>query len=312
MLLALDTTTEILHLALIEGDRAWTRRVVPGMGRGHSERLIPTLDALMAEAGAAPADLSGVAACLGPGGFTSLRIGVATAEGLGLTGLPTWGFSAFALRAEALRQAGVPGPLWILLDGQRGEAFHQRWDSEPTEAAAKHPLADLPGRVGAEAWWAPEAFASKVEAALPPDRRIILADEGAATLAGLVALARRVSQGPPEAPLTPFYLRETDAEVNFPAAAAHLPWVICLNHRIVAQGTPDEIFTPEILSETYQGNMLVIKQDGMLFVQQKPHGHTYHDVLPNPVPGELPVLKTGHPGPAPQKKARRETPGNKK
>lgn len=227
MLLALDTTTEILHLALVQGDRAWTRRVVPGVGRGHSERLIPTLDALMAEAGTAPRDLTGVAACLGPGGFTSLRIGVATAEGLGLTGLPTWGFSAFALRAEALRQAGggagSPGPVWILLDGQRGEAFHQRWGADgPTEAAAKQPLAALPERLGAEPWWAPEAFAPKVEAVLP-DHRIPLADEGEATLAGLAALARRVSQGAPEAPLTPFYLRETDAEVNFPHAAAHLP-----------------------------------------------------------------------------------------
>jgi tRNA threonylcarbamoyladenosine biosynthesis protein TsaB len=221
MLLALDTTTEILHLALIQGDRAWTRRVLSGVGRGHSERLIPALDDLMAEAGALPGDLSGVAACLGPGGFTSLRIGVATAEGFGLTGLPTWGFSAFELRAEALRQAGVAGPFWILLDGQRSEAFHQRWAEGPTDAAAKHAITTLPERMGQEPWWAPESFAPKVEALLPVGR-IPLADEGEATLAGLATLARRVSLGPPEAPLVPFYLRETDAEVNFPLAAAHL------------------------------------------------------------------------------------------
>jgi tRNA threonylcarbamoyladenosine biosynthesis protein TsaB len=221
MLLALDTTTEILHLALIQGERVWARRVVSGVGRGHSEHLLPTLDALMAEAGAAPRNLTGVAACVGPGGFTSLRIGVATAEGLGLTGLPTWGFSAFELRAEALRQAWVAEPFWILLDGQRGEAFHQRWAEGPTEPAAKHTLATLAERVGQEAWWAPEAFAPKVAAMLPA-HRILLADEGAAMLAGLAALARRVAQGPPEAPLVPFYLRETDAAVNFPLAAAHL------------------------------------------------------------------------------------------
>lgn len=225
MLLALDTTTEILHLALIQGERVWARWVVSGVGRGHSEGLIPTLDALMAEAGGSPRDLSGVAACLGPGGFTSLRIGVATAEGFGLTGLPTWGFSAFELRAETLRQAGVTGPFWILLDGQRSEAFHQRWETGPSSPAAKLPLATLPELVGVEAWWAPDAFAPKVEAILPapgPEHRIPLAHEGEATLAGLVALARRVSQRPPEAPLVPFYLRETDAAVNFPLAAAHL------------------------------------------------------------------------------------------
>ncbi len=222
MLLALDTTTEILHMALIQGERAWTRRVVAGVGRGHSERLIPTLDELMIEAGAQPKDVSGVAACLGPGGFTSLRIGVATAEGLGATGLPTWGFSAFALRAEALRGAGVAGPCWILLDGQRGEAFHQRWEAGATNLAAKHPLSDLPVLLKGEAWWTPEAFLPRLEAVLP-EGRIPLPDEGEAMLAGLVAVARRAAQGPPEAPLVPFYLRETDAEVNFPHAAASLP-----------------------------------------------------------------------------------------
>jgi tRNA threonylcarbamoyladenosine biosynthesis protein TsaB len=221
MLLALDTTTEILHLALMGGDRTWARRVPSGVGRSHSERLLPALEALLAEAGASARDLSGVAACLGPGGFTSLRIGVATAEGLGLTGLPTWGFSAFELRAEALRQAGLVGPCWILLDGQRGEAFHQRWEAEPTRPAAKAPLEALSALLGAEPWWAPEAFAPRVEAVLAA-HRIFLPDEGAATLVGLGALARRVSQGPSEAPLVPFYLRETDAEVNFPHAAAHL------------------------------------------------------------------------------------------
>lgn len=74
------------------------------------------------------------------------------------------------------------------------------------------------------------------------------------------------------------------------AAAAHLPWVICLNRRIIAQGSPDEIFAEGVLNETYQGEMIVIRQDGMLFVQQKPHGHTYHDLVPNPVPGDVPLL----------------------
>ncbi len=68
-------------------------------------------------------------------------------------------------------------------------------------------------------------------------------------------------------------------------AAAHMPWVVCLNRRVIAQGAPEDIFTPEIMNETYRGDMLVIRQDGMLFVQQKPHGHTYHDLVPDPVPG---------------------------
>jgi ABC-type Mn2+/Zn2+ transport system ATPase subunit len=70
-------------------------------------------------------------------------------------------------------------------------------------------------------------------------------------------------------------------------AAAHLPWVICMNRRVIAQGSPEDVFTVETLNETYQGDMIVMRQDGMLFVQQKPHGHSYHDLFPNPVPGDV-------------------------
>ena len=70
-------------------------------------------------------------------------------------------------------------------------------------------------------------------------------------------------------------------------AASHLPWVICLNRRVIAQGPPDEVFTVETLNETYRGDMLVHHHDGVVFVQQKPHGHTYHDIVPHPVPGDL-------------------------
>ncbi|MEP6896330.1 MAG: metal ABC transporter ATP-binding protein, partial [Chloroflexota bacterium] len=70
------------------------------------------------------------------------------------------------------------------------------------------------------------------------------------------------------------------------AAAAHLPWVICLNRQVIAQGAPEEVFTEEILNATYMGEMIVIRQDGMMFVQQKPHGHSHRDMVPNPVPGD--------------------------
>jgi tRNA threonylcarbamoyladenosine biosynthesis protein TsaB len=49
-----------------------------------------------------------------------------------------------------------------------------------------------------------------------------LEDEGAATLRGLEALLRDCAGRAPERPLHPFYLRATDAEVNFPEASRHL------------------------------------------------------------------------------------------
>ena len=221
MILGLDTATEILHLALVDGERAWTKRVVVGVGRSHSVSLLPSLNALLQEAGASVADLKGVCCCAGPGGFTSIRVGVATAEGLALTGLPTWGFSSFLLRARALKQAGITGIFWVLLDGQRNEVFIQRWDGvEATNEAQKIPLAALREITSTEAWWAPSSLLPRlVGQAQPP---LQLKDEGNSMLEGLVSLCLDLPRLTPENPIHPFYLRETDAEVNFPEASAHL------------------------------------------------------------------------------------------
>ena len=221
MILGLDTATEILHLALVDGERAWTKRVVVGVGRSHSVSLLPSLNALLQEAGASVANLKGVCCCAGPGGFTSIRVGVATAEGLALTGLPTWGFSSFLLRAHALKQAGITGVFWVLLDGQRNEVFIQRWDGiEATNEAQRIPLTALPEITSTEAWWAPSSLLPKlVGQAHPP---LQLKDEGDSMQAGLVSLCRELPRLTPENPIHPFYLRETDAEVNFPEASAHL------------------------------------------------------------------------------------------
>ena len=227
MILGLDTTSERLHLVLAEpgeGGRTWGRCVEASPGRSHSVTLLPTLDELLAEAGRDPSALTGVVACVGPGGFTALRIGVATAEGLALTGLPTWGCSAFELRVRALRLRGQKGPLWLLLDGQRTEAFAQFWGPEGPGAAEKVALADLEARIGSGPWWAPAGFRDRAAAHLgsPCLSLAGMEDEGAATLAGLAALCRELPLRPPEAPLAPFYLRETDAEVHFPQASLHL------------------------------------------------------------------------------------------
>ncbi len=221
MILGLDTATELLYLALVGEERAWTKRVVVGVGRSHSASLLPSLNALMQSAGASAADLKGVCCCAGPGGFTSIRIGVATAEGLALTGLPTWGFSSFLLRAHALKQAGFAGTFWVLLDGQRNEVFIQKWRGiEAVDEAQKVPLAALSSIIGTAAWWAPSSLLPKIAGCDGPPLQ--LEDEAGSMQAGLVSLCRDLPKLPPENPIHPFYLRETDAELNFPEASAHL------------------------------------------------------------------------------------------
>lgn len=73
------------------------------------------------------------------------------------------------------------------------------------------------------------------------------------------------------------------------AAAAHVPWVVCLNRRVVAQGPPARIFTPSILNTTYDADMIVLQQDGMLFVHQKPQRQATLDAVPQSLAPTLPV-----------------------
>jgi zinc/manganese transport system ATP-binding protein len=53
--------------------------------------------------------------------------------------------------------------------------------------------------------------------------------------------------------------------------AAHLPWVVCLNRQLVAEGPPEKIFNASVLKETYSGDMVVFSHDGMVMIGERPH-----------------------------------------
>jgi zinc/manganese transport system ATP-binding protein/zinc transport system ATP-binding protein len=60
------------------------------------------------------------------------------------------------------------------------------------------------------------------------------------------------------------------------SVARHLPWVICFNHGLIAQGDPQEIFTSEVLSRTYNSEMVVMKQNGLLLIADSPNAGGYY------------------------------------
>jgi ABC-type Mn2+/Zn2+ transport system ATPase subunit len=82
------------------------------------------------------------------------------------------------------------------------------------------------------------------------------------------------------------------------AAAAHVPWAICLNRTVIAEGPPETVFTEETLNRTYHGDMVVVRQDGLLLIHQRPHPHTHRDLLPDAVPGHA-ARPAGRPVSAP-------------
>ncbi|TAK77874.1 MAG: metal ABC transporter ATP-binding protein [Dehalococcoidia bacterium] len=58
-------------------------------------------------------------------------------------------------------------------------------------------------------------------------------------------------------------------EIN--AVATHLPRVVCLRGEIIADGPPSTVFTPEILRRAFDGDMVVVHQDGVTLVADRPH-----------------------------------------
>lgn len=59
------------------------------------------------------------------------------------------------------------------------------------------------------------------------------------------------------------------------AVASHLPWVICFNKQVIAEGEPKDIFTKDVLERTYGGDIAIINQDGLLLIAHSTpfHGH---------------------------------------
>jgi ABC-type Mn2+/Zn2+ transport system ATPase subunit len=87
----------------------------------------------------------------------------------------------------------------------------------------------------------------------------------------------------------------TTHELN--SVAAHLPWVVCVNRRVIAEGDPDEVFTAEVLNATYDADLRIVRQDGNVLVADAAphrmrdalrhshdgyeHSHHEHDAAPH-------------------------------
>jgi tRNA threonylcarbamoyladenosine biosynthesis protein TsaB len=93
-----------------------------------SVTLLPGLKTLLESNGMTGKDITAIAVALGPGSFTGIRIGIATAEGLAMPShLPVFGISTLDGLAENLRRAGHFGQALCLIDAGRGECFVGRY-----------------------------------------------------------------------------------------------------------------------------------------------------------------------------------------
>ena len=126
--LAVDTSTDMLACAVgrVGADGAVTLLAARDhlCRRRANVELVSTAQAALADAGLTMADVDAVLTGRGPGSFTGVRIGVATAKGLACgAGLPLFGASALDAMAWAAHAAGVRGALAVAGDAMRGEVY---------------------------------------------------------------------------------------------------------------------------------------------------------------------------------------------
>jgi tRNA threonylcarbamoyladenosine biosynthesis protein TsaB len=126
-LLAIETATDMVGAALLRDDGGGAERMHLG-GRAHAELLAPAIEEVCAVSGCTVADVDVVAVDVGPGLFTGLRVGVATAKALAQAlGIGALGVGSLdVLAAAAGAAAGAEGPAGAIasvVDARRGEVF---------------------------------------------------------------------------------------------------------------------------------------------------------------------------------------------
>lgn len=144
--LALDSALGGCVVAVLAGERSFARTLETN--RDQAAKLMPMVQDVMKEAGVAFADLGLIVTTTGPGSFTGLRIGLATARALGLSlSLPVQGVSTF----EAMVKSCKPeGPSLVVLESKRADYYVQAFDTnlEPEDSPVCLLAADIPaGRI---------------------------------------------------------------------------------------------------------------------------------------------------------------------
>ena len=139
LLLAFDTATDVATSALLDDGR------LVGERTSEPRALLQAVDALLRDAGAAPTDLGRLVVGTGPGSFTSTRIGLAVARGLGLAlELPVAGISTLDALASA-REGALP-----VIDARRREVFVPGIAQDRESASATSRSRETPGPLAVE------------------------------------------------------------------------------------------------------------------------------------------------------------------
>lgn len=204
--LAIDTATTALVTGAVDTESGQITQRILADARAHNERLMPTILEVMSEAGLELDDLDAIVAGMGPGPFTGLRVGMATAQALAdALSIPLHGVCTHdAIAHTALAGANEKDAALVATDARRKEIY---WATYRAGQRLMGPEVAKPGDLTLEGI-AQIIIPEKLADQLPGVLAALPRGEAAPTAEGLVAVARIDAE---PAPFVPMYLRRPDA-----------------------------------------------------------------------------------------------------
>ena len=221
-ILGIDTSTRVASVAIADD----TSCVAQRESTGRNTDVLVAIDEMCRDANTTALDLDAVAVGAGPGSFTGLRIGMATAKGIAFAAQkPLWAVSSLAALAWDGHRSRASNAVYIaVLDARRSEVFAGCYAHEPAGAWQL---------LGAEHVLSPDALAAWVQSTIGDRERLFVGDAvdayreqitsigewleprtpsgfAIAYLAGLGARVDILTTG------TPTYIRPSEAEVLYP------------------------------------------------------------------------------------------------
>ncbi len=152
LLLTIDSSSTAISFAVSRGEKLLGEFFANAQGAHADRLLLPSLDHLLRSLGLKTSDFDAIAAVIGPGSFTGLRVGIATAKGLAMSsGIPLLGVSS--LRALALQAGYASLPVWALLDARKQEVYAAPYACE----------GEFPEPLAGEAVIKPEALLARLD-----------------------------------------------------------------------------------------------------------------------------------------------------
>ncbi len=220
-LLAFDTSTETLSIAVLAGEDAPVLEHTGSGGAHASATLIPAIGQLLEQAGLKLAELDAIVFGRGPGSFTGLRTAAAVAQGLGFgAAVPVLPVDTLlAVAEEAHAQCGAPG-IVALLDARMGEVYFAGYAREGGHwRTVQPPALGRPEDVLVPPGWTIAGNAHMLHPGRLPEAPQVLALPTARALLRLAPALLAESAVHPPAQALPLYIRDKVAQTTAERAA---------------------------------------------------------------------------------------------